>query len=91
MEMGKDSIIFHEEIGDYAKTHNIEKLLTLGKLSRHVSIRFGENATHFNDINSLKNNLKNIPSKANILVKGSRSMRMERIVKFLTDTSEGEY
>ena len=44
-------------------------------------IAFGENAAHFETLDTLVESLKSMMNaQATLLVKGSRSMRMERVV-----------
>jgi UDP-N-acetylmuramoyl-tripeptide--D-alanyl-D-alanine ligase len=83
-ELGPDGPAFHEEIGVYAKGR-IDALLTLGILSREASRAFGVNSRHFDDITDLirEAGAQDTPGST-ILVKGSRFMRMERVVAALT-------
>jgi len=71
----------HAEIGAYAKTAGIEKFFALGALTKNAVIAFGENAAHFETLDTLVESLKSMMNaQATLLVKGSRSMRMERVV-----------
>jgi UDP-N-acetylmuramoyl-tripeptide--D-alanyl-D-alanine ligase len=83
-ELGPDGPAFHEEIGAYARGR-IDTLLTLGILSREASRAFGVNSRHFDDIAELirETAAQDAPG-CTILVKGSRFMRMERVVAALT-------
>tara|TARA_S200000501_G_C20809372_1_gene737655 strand:- start:134 stop:1495 length:1362 start_codon:yes stop_codon:yes gene_type:complete len=85
-EMGNVSISTHAEIGEYAKNCNIDHVYTLGNYVKYASLNFGEKANHYENLNQLKKFLKNISPEANILIKGSRFMRMELVVKYLTET-----
>jgi UDP-N-acetylmuramoyl-tripeptide--D-alanyl-D-alanine ligase len=63
----------------------IEQLFTLGDLSSAATNSFGT-AHHFPDIESLQAAvLTQLPTVGSVLVKGSRFMKMERIVATLTD------
>ena len=88
-EVGSEGVAFHEEIGSYARTRHIDRLFTLGSLARHASLAFGSAGRHFDDVDTLNNELGSTSVGASILVKGSRFMKMERVVERLTGTSVG--
>lgn len=80
-EVGTEGPQFHREIGAYAKERGIDALLTLGTLAQHASEAFGAQAKHFSDIDSINNeSVKLAVNKTTLLIKGSRFMKMERIV-----------
>ncbi len=86
-EVGNQGKEFHEEVGARAAQRGIEHLLTLGELTRHASQAFGTNAKHHHDLESLLHSLNAVlTAEATVLVKGSRFMQMERVVRRL----EGE-
>ena len=64
-------------------------LFTLGTLARHASLAFGSAARHFDTMDRLTQEIAAKPSGASILVKGSRFMKMERVVEHLTGTTAG--
>ena len=80
-ELGRYRKKLHIDLGDYAKIHGVDILLGYGDLIRHTAFAFGKNGFFFKSkielIDFLKNNLA---GKENILLKGSRSMRMEEIL-----------
>ena len=81
LELGRYKNKLHKEVGEYAKSKGISKLIAFGNLTRHSIDGFGKNAIFFNDETKLKNYLrKNITSKNVILIKGSRGMKMERFI-----------
>ena len=83
-EVGQQGEIFHREIGLYALQKNIEYLFTAGQLSAHTSQAFGSHAQHFENSEALYKTLQSLPvKKYTFLVKGSRFMRMEKIVSLL--------
>ncbi len=83
-ELGVDSKTLHVEIGCYAKALNISNLLTIGKESKHAGLSFSENLFHFKDIPSLKVYLlANWRKLGTILIKGSRSMHLEKLIEDL--------
>ena len=86
-EVGADGPAYHVEIGAYAKQHGIDQLLTLGQLARHSSTAFGPGATHFDQIDALLAFLDGcLTPGATVLIKGSRFMKMERVVIHLMQT-----
>ncbi|MFZ2161470.1 MAG: UDP-N-acetylmuramoyl-tripeptide--D-alanyl-D-alanine ligase [Sideroxyarcus sp.] len=82
-EMGDDAAQFHREIGIAARELGIEKMFALGALSAGAVQEFGAGAQHFGDIESLQAALdKELDEQTIMLVKGSRFMKMERVVQF---------
>jgi UDP-N-acetylmuramoyl-tripeptide--D-alanyl-D-alanine ligase len=80
-EVGAQGPEFHAEVGRYAKEKGVAMLLALGSATPDAVKAFGPGAEHFDDIEMLTK--KKIEAKT-ILVKGSRFMRMERVVAALT-------
>ena len=61
-------------------------MFTLGELSRYASVAFGNNANHYDNVDDLITALLDIiDDDTTLLVKGSRSMKMERVVKKLLE------
>ena len=81
-EVGEQGPQFHAEAGRYAKEKGIDLLFTLGNLSREAGGR------HFEDLNEIKANLKDAKT---VLIKGSRFMKMERVVALLTGEKQGAH
>ncbi|CAN5393821.1 UDP-N-acetylmuramoyl-tripeptide--D-alanyl-D-alanine ligase [soil metagenome] len=80
-EVGNQGPQFHDEAGRNARTLKIEKLFTLGEQSQGASNAFGE-GRHFGDMTELTAAVAaELPHISSILVKGSRFMKMERIVQ----------
>ncbi|MDR2220271.1 MAG: UDP-N-acetylmuramoyl-tripeptide--D-alanyl-D-alanine ligase [Methylobacillus sp.] len=83
-ELGAESAAMHGEIGAYAKAAGLDTLFVLGDLGREMVTGFGNGATHFDMIESLIGALeKQLSADVTVLVKGSRFMRMERVVNAL--------
>ena len=83
-EVGSEGRKFHEEIGAYARGRGIDHLLTLGDLAGSASNAFGARARHYDKLESLNDAAAALAtSNATVLVKGSRFMRMERVVQCL--------
>ncbi len=92
-ELGEGGKEMHREIGAYARTAGIEKLYALGELSREAAAAFGANATHFSSIEELTSALRPLlEPHLTVLVKGSRFMKMERVVeKLVPDYGGGQH
>ncbi|MDY7546491.1 UDP-N-acetylmuramoyl-tripeptide--D-alanyl-D-alanine ligase [Glaciimonas sp. CA11.2] len=83
-EVGNDGPAFHQEIGEYAQQRGITHLLTLGALAIDATKAFGVSAQHFEDIAALIATADSLMTPATtVLVKGSRFMKMERVVAHL--------
>ncbi|MBA3022575.1 MAG: UDP-N-acetylmuramoyl-tripeptide--D-alanyl-D-alanine ligase [Gammaproteobacteria bacterium] len=81
-ELGEDAAQFHREIGITARELGIERLYALGELSSQAVAEFGKGAAHFDDVDGLLAVLKDgMDAQTTVLVKGSRFMKMERVVQ----------
>jgi UDP-N-acetylmuramoyl-tripeptide--D-alanyl-D-alanine ligase len=90
-EVGNEGPEFHEEIGTYARERGIEHLLTLGELARHASNAFGTSARHFDEIGLINQAVDALVARdTTVLVKGSRFMKMERVVQHLVNLETPE-
>jgi UDP-N-acetylmuramoyl-tripeptide--D-alanyl-D-alanine ligase len=89
-EVGAHGPAFHQEVGAYAAERGIEHLWTAGSLSTHASAAFPR-ARHFDDVATLVAALPSAPSASSVVVKGSRFMKMERVVAALTEQSGGAH
>jgi len=87
-EVGQKGPEFHAEVGAYAKEKGIEQLLTLGDLCQHSSLAF-EGAMHFEDMQALQQFVvPHIADYQSLVIKGSRFMKMERLVEALRERTE---
>ena len=84
-EVGEHGPEFHREVGKYASEKKISSLYALGEATKHSVDAFGKGARHFDAVDEL---VKHVEAKS-ILIKGSRFMRMERVVSALTGTAGG--
>ncbi|MES2499104.1 MAG: UDP-N-acetylmuramoyl-tripeptide--D-alanyl-D-alanine ligase [Pseudomonadota bacterium] len=88
-ELGADAANMHAEIGLYAKQKGIPHLLAFGVLSSHAANAFGEGAQHFSALEELIAHIKILmQTNVTVLVKGSRFMKMERVVDALEKASD---
>lgn len=80
-ELGSDSMSIHQQAGELAREQGVKNLFTIGSLSRYASDGFGRGAQHFSDKHDLIEQLMlSTTATSTILIKGSRSMKMEEIV-----------
>ncbi|MCE8014645.1 UDP-N-acetylmuramoyl-tripeptide--D-alanyl-D-alanine ligase [Halomonas sp. MCCC 1A17488] len=83
-ELGKESERLHAEVGRCARELGIDALLTCGEPALAASRAFGDGGYHFNDHEALTRHvLGHLPTGASVLIKGSRSAGMERVVAAL--------
>jgi len=89
-ELGPGAPELHAEVGRYAREQGIGRMLALGEASAHAARAFGSGARHFERIEDLLAEAGNaLAPGVTALVKGSRFMRMERIVAaFGSDSDE---
>jgi len=84
-ELGKNTEKMHESIGEKAKVVGISHMYCLGNYSAKACEKFGINGKSFKEMDALLKSLKeNMTEGMTILVKGSRTMRMERAVEALS-------
>ena len=84
-ELGRGSEQLHFAAGENARALGIERLYTVGKLAREAARGFGAGAVHFDDVAALVAEVRErLAPDVAVLVKGSRSSRMERVVAGLT-------
>ena len=88
-EVGAEGPAFHREIGRYARQAGIERLLAAGDQAKESVEAFGEGGEHFGDVAALAARAVLAPANATVLVKGSRFMRMERVVAAFSGVNAG--
>ncbi len=84
-EVGAQGAEFHREVGSYASSRKISRLYAIGEATRHAVEAFGTGGRHFDSLDQLVAGIEG----SSILVKGSRFMKMERVVAALTGTAQG--
>ncbi len=89
-ELGEDEKALHTQTGEQARASGVQRLYTLGTLSRAAAIAFGDEAQSFDTHGSMIDRLReDLASDVTLLVKGSRRMQMEKIVNAVTVDGEG--
>ncbi len=89
-EVGDQGPAFHAEMGGYAQARGIEHLLALGEQAR-AAVQHHAAARHFTDIEGLQQEVQKLWGQcASVLVKGSRFMKMERVVHALQQAGEAQ-
>ena len=89
-EVGDQGPAFHAEVGAYAAECGIEAFYTLGDLCLHAGQAYGA-AHHFDNMDSLLMAVANHAVQfQSIVVKGSRFMKMERVVEALQALANGK-
>ena len=86
-ELGEMSYTGHYEVGKYAKVKEIDTVIAVGEEARNICEGYGEENSYCFDSNeeALEFLKEYIVSDDKILIKGSRSMHMEDIVKGVSD------
>jgi len=83
-ELGGLSVELHHQAGVTAKNKNIDRVFTLGELSREASKVFADKGMHFLAEPELSRYLvEHFRAGVCVLVKGSRLMKMENVVHAL--------
>ena len=86
LELGDDAAGMHRAVGEAARDCGIDRLFVFGELSRNTVEGFGERASWYSNADALIDDVSAaLTSSVNVLVKGSRSMRMEIIVEALRE------
>jgi UDP-N-acetylmuramoyl-tripeptide--D-alanyl-D-alanine ligase len=87
-ELGPSAADIHYRVGELANRLGIQRLFAIGELSRVTVGAFGKGARHFDSPETLVEALQDcLHADMTVLVKGSRLMRMERIVAGITKPS----
>ena len=84
LELGDGAAQLHRDVGESICSAGVDRLFTFGELSCNAAEGFGEGATSYESLETLISDVSNgLSDNVNVLVKGSRSMRMERVVDAL--------
>ncbi|MCO7198190.1 UDP-N-acetylmuramoyl-tripeptide--D-alanyl-D-alanine ligase [Pseudoalteromonas sp. OANN1] len=93
-ELGEDAREYHREVGEYAKQQGIDELFSLGVLSSSASNVFEKPNRHFSTRENLMKALRVVlaeqSGQCTVIVKGSRSARMELLVEELVNAGQSD-
>jgi UDP-N-acetylmuramoyl-tripeptide--D-alanyl-D-alanine ligase len=88
-EVGTQGPEFHQEVGQHAAQMGIDQVLCLGELAVFTATAFGDHAQHMTDIETLNARvMQQLPQLGSVLVKGSRFMKMERVIEAIAACDE---
>ena len=90
-ELGGEAAEMHRAAAADAREQGVERMFACGELSCRASAEFGEAGHCFDDIDAMADAIRErIDADVNLLVKGSRSAGMERLVQLLSDNQAAE-
>ena len=85
-ELGESSVEMHAQVAAAARVAGVERIFVIGELAQLAAAEFGSGAVVCGDMDELIAVIRqNLHPKVTVLVKGSRLMRMERLVAALVD------
>ena len=89
-EIGEMTGQFYDEVGGYAKSQGVDRLMALGESSALAAHNFGAGGQYFKSLDELIEALSTeLAPDTTVLIKGSRFMRMERVVEALAAPLSG--
>lgn len=87
-ELGSEAESIHAHMGEIARAAGVKRLFGLGELAAYAVSAFGERGLHFQRHDELsKELLSRLNADCCVLVKGSRAMRMEDVVKLVAQST----
>lgn len=88
-EVGNQGVAMHREVGAYAAERGIDHLLALGDATLESVAAFGPLGHHCESPAEVVQHISAI-KPASVLVKGSRFMRMERVVQAMLEINQAD-
>ncbi len=84
-ELGENEVKLHQEVGMYIESKKVDVLIAIGPLAKELISKINMNKAYwYKDINEAKTEIKLLLQPHDvILVKGSRSMKLEQIVEYI--------
>lgn len=83
-ELGDEADAIHQTMGLQAKSAGVTTLFTVGEKSQLAAAAFGDNAIHFEDVQTLQQLLQNtLTADVTCLIKGSRFMQLDKLADAL--------
>ena len=84
LELGSEAELLHKKAAQTARHYGVEKLFGVGEMSCIASHEFGSNGHCFEHIDEMAESiLGQVHQGVNLLIKGSRGVGMEKLVKYL--------
>lgn len=88
-ELGDECDAIHQSMGLQAKAAGVTSLFTVGEKSQLAAAEFGDNAIHFEDIQTLQQLLQNtLTADVTCLIKGSRFMQLDKLADALASEAQ---
>jgi UDP-N-acetylmuramoyl-tripeptide--D-alanyl-D-alanine ligase len=85
-ELGEDSVTIHRDMGELIKKYNVKRLFAVGENARYSVESFGAEAEFFSTQDELAARVQaQLTGSETLLIKGSRSQRMENVAASLID------
>jgi len=85
-ELGAHTEASHTGVGDYARRAGVTRLFAIGAAARHAVAAFGARASWYEDAGRLADDVAaGLDAGVTVLVKGSRTNRLERVVERLRE------
>ena len=82
-------MVFHKNIGGFAKEKGIDRLIGVGALAEFAVEEFGNGGMHYQTKQALLRDIGNkLDKNCNVLVKGSRSAGLDEIVTEIINLCE---